>query len=340
LNAEIWILVAASLLLSALLTEWVRRVALARGILDSPNERSSHVHPTPRGGGIAIVVSSLAGVILLAALGLLDAHIVYALVGGGGSVALVGHLDDRGRIGVAARFLVHIAAAIWAVAWIGWPAAVLLGDRTLHVGASGAVVSVLCIVWALNLFNFMDGIDGIAASEAVFIAGAGALLAQRVGVGDGIPLASLVVAAASAGFLLWNWPPARIFMGDVGSGYLGYVLAVIALGATSKRAETLPVWLILAGIFIIDATLTLCRRLVRRERVYEAHRSHAYQWLARRWNSHRRVTLACVMVNALWLAPWAWTCLRYPQYAGWCVVGAWAPLIALAALSGSGRREH
>ncbi len=198
MNAEIWILGAASMLLSALLTEWVRRVALARGILDSPNERSSHVRPTPRGGGLAIVASSLAGMIRVAALGYMDARLVYALAGGGASVALVGHLDDRGRVGIAARFMVQVAAAIWAVAWIGWPTTVQLGEGTLHVGAVGAVLSVLGIVWALNLFNFMDGIDGIAASEAFFIAGAGALLAQVAGLGGGIPVAGLVIAAASA----------------------------------------------------------------------------------------------------------------------------------------------
>jgi Fuc2NAc and GlcNAc transferase len=339
LNAETWILGVAALLFSALLTEWVRRVALARGILDSPNERSSHVRPTPRGGGIAIVVSSLAGMILVAALGYMDARLVYALTGGGASVALVGHLDDRGRIGIAARFMVHIAAAIWAVAWIGWPTTVPMGEGTLHIGAFGAVLSVLGIVWALNLFNFMDGIDGIAASEAFFMAGAGALLAQVAGLGAGIQVAGLVVAAASAGFLLWNWPPARIFMGDVGSGYLGFVLAVIALAATRERAVMLPIWLILGGVFIVDATLTLFRRLVRRERFYEAHRSHAYQWLARRWNSHLLVTVACIGLNVLWLAPWAWICLRVPEYALWCVLGAWVPLVVIAAASGAGRQE-
>jgi Fuc2NAc and GlcNAc transferase len=125
----------------------------------------------------------------------------------------------------------------------------------------------------------------------------------------------------------------------VGSGYLGFALAVIGLAAMRERSVMLPVWLILGGVFFIDATVTLFRRLARRERIYEAHRSHAYQWQARRWNSHMRVTVACLLLNLLWLAPWAWLCIRFPLHGGWYVVAAWSPLIALAISCGAGRRE-
>jgi Fuc2NAc and GlcNAc transferase len=338
-NAEIWIVSATSMLLSAWLTEWVRRVALARGILDSPNERSSHVNPTPRGGGIAIVVSSLAGMIVLAALGYMDARLAYALCGGGAAVALVGHLDDRGRIGIGGRFAVHIGAAIWAVVWLGGMTEIHWGDSVIRMSYAGSLLAVLGIVWALNLFNFMDGIDGIAASQAVFMSVAGAVFALFAAMSNATPAAGLVLAGASIAFLMRNWPPARIFMGDVGSGYLGFTLAVIALAAMRERAVMLPVWLILGGVFFIDATVTLLRRLARRERIYEAHRSHAYQWQARRWNSHRRVTLACALLNLFWLAPWAWICVRFPAYAGWTLLAAWMPLIVLAMVCGAGRRE-
>ncbi len=338
-NAKIWILGASALLLSALLTECVRRVALARGILDSPNERSSHVHPTPRGGGIAIVIASLAAMIALFWFGRMDAHFFYALAGGGAAVALVGHFDDRGRIGILGRFTVHIAAAIWATAWLGGMTEILWGERVVSLGYFGSLLAVLGIVWALNLFNFMDGIDGLAASQVVFMTGAGAAFAIIAGISNSIPAVCLILAAASLGFLAWNWPPARIFMGDVGSGYLGFALAVIALAATRERAVMLPVWLILGGVFFIDSTVTLFRRLARRERVYEAHRSHAYQWQARRWNSHLRVTLACMLLNLLWLAPWAWVCLCFPAYAWLALLAAWLPLVLLAIACGAGRRE-
>jgi len=313
-------------------------VTLARGLLDSPNQRSSHVRPTPRGGGIAIVLVSLAVMVALAWSGVMDVALFRALAGGA-AIALVGHLDDRGRIGIAGRFAVHVAAASWATWCLGGMTELDWNGSVIRLGFWGPVLSVLCIVWALNLFNFMDGIDGIAASEAVFMAGAGGLLAYMAGLTTGISAVGLAIAAPSLGFLWSNWPPARIFMGDVGSGFLGFVLAVLALGAARENAIMLPVWFILGGVFIVDATLTLLRRLARRERFYEAHRSHAYQWLARRWNSHLRVTAVCVALNVLWLAPWAWMCVRHPAHAGWYVVAALGPLILLAALAGSGRRE-
>jgi Fuc2NAc and GlcNAc transferase len=152
------------------------------------------------------------------------------------------------------------------------------------------------------------------------------------------PLA-VAFAAACGGFLAWNWPPAKIFMGDVGSGYLGYAIAVLALAAARENSVALLVWLILGAVFFVDATVTLLRRLARRERVYEAHRSHAYQWLARRWQSHRRVTVAVLLVNFFWLLPCALVAVRHPVWAGWMVVLAIVPVTVAALLAGAGRAE-
>ena len=332
-------IVLGTLVVAIILTGLVRDHALRTELLDLPNARSSHVTPTPRGGGIAIVFTSLVAMGVLAFVGKMDSRLFYALAGGGVAVALVGHLDDRGRIGIIGRFTVHIAAAIWATAWLGGMTEIYWGESVVSLGYFGSLLAVLGIVWALNLFNFMDGIDGIAASQAIFMSGAGAALATFAGMSSSTPAAGLILAAASLGFLAWNWPPARIFMGDVGSGYLGFALAVVGLASMRERAVMLPVWLILGGVFFIDSTLTLFRRLARRERVYEAHRSHAYQWLARRWNSHLRVTLACLLLDLLWVAPYAWLAVQFPAMAGWCVLAAWSPIVALALAAGSGRKE-
>ncbi len=203
---------------SALLTGFVRMNALRTNALDIPNARSSHVVPTPRGGGLAIVVVSLAAMSFLHWFGLIGPRLFYALGGGGAVVALVGYLDDRGRIGIAWRFAAHIGAAIWATAWLGGVAEIQLGDHPISLGYLGSALAVLGIVWALNLFNFMDGIDGIAASQTIFMAGTGSVLGCLVGMSSSAPAAGLILCAASLGFLAWNWPPARIFMGDVGSG--------------------------------------------------------------------------------------------------------------------------
>ena len=336
MSSRALLLGVASLLTSAVLTALVRRLAVAHGVLDIPNERSSHSSATPRGGGVAIVVTATAAVLVLAAQGNVPRDVCVALVGGGIAAAVVGFVDDRFAVPAGVRLAVHLSAAAWAVYWLGGLTAVRLGDHIAPLGWVGGVLAVLGIAWVLNLFNFMDGIDGIAASEAVFVAGAGALLSA--GGGAGVTDAAAVFACACGGFLIWNWPPAKVFLGDVGSGYLGYVIAVLALAATRADSAAVWVWLILGGVFFVDATVTLLRRLVRGERVYEAHRSHAYQWLARRWGSHSKVTCAVLMVNVLWLLPCAVFATRRPSLAAATVIFAFAPLV-LVAIATPGRRE-
>ena len=155
----------------------------------------------------------------------------------------------------------------------------------------------------------------------------------------GVVCAALAFAAACGGFLLWNWPPAGIFLGDVGSGYLGYVIVVLAVAATRDNAAALWIWLILGGAFFADATVTLVRRTLRHERVHEAHRTHAYQWLARRWQNHASVTLAVLCVNLAWLLPCAAWAAHLPRYAAAGVFVALAPVAVLVAALGSGRKE-
>jgi Fuc2NAc and GlcNAc transferase len=263
-----------------------------------------------------------------------------ALVVGGLGVALVGFIDDRRNVSAPIRLAVHVAAAGWGLVCIGGLPPLQIGTHVVSFGWGGYVIGVLLIVWVLNLFNFMDGIDGIAASEAVFIAGAAAMLSS---IGDADPELSavaLLFGAACAGFLVWNWPPASIFMGDVGSGYLGYFLVVMALAHARSHPHALLVWLLLGGIFFVDATVTLVRRLARREAVYVAHRSHAYQWLARRWRSHRRVTLTVLCVNVGYLLPCAYLASTFPAVAALIAVAGLVPVVIWLSIAGAGRREH
>jgi Fuc2NAc and GlcNAc transferase len=157
---------------------------------------------------------------------------------------------------------------------------------------------VIGIVWAINLYNFMDGIDGLAAGEAASVGVAAAVLLWLVGA-PGLGALSLLLAAAAGGFLVWNWHPARIFMGDVGSAALGYAFG--ALAAASERAGAIPavVWLLLLGVFFGDATLTVVRRLLRREPIFRAHRSHAYQRAPQAGLSHARVTATVLLLNGV-----------------------------------------
>lgn len=291
-------LCAACLVSSWAATGLVRRYALANALLDLPNHRSSHVLPTPRGGGLAIVLVVLVAIGVATLTGTVARPTGIALLGGSAIVAAVGWIDDRRSLSVRARIAAHAGAAAWALAWLGGLPALQLGTAVVPLGWAGSVLALLGIVWMTNLFNFMDGIDGIAGSEAVSLGvfGGAVLLARG---STGLATVAFFVAAAAAGFLIWNWPPARIFMGDVGSSTLGHLFAVLALAAERAGAVPLLAWAILAAVFLFDATTTLVRRAMRGERWYEAHRSHAYQRAAQAGGSHRQVTTAVLLLNTL-----------------------------------------
>lgn len=284
---------------------WVlRRYALARSLMDIPNARSSHSVPTPRGGGVAIVLSFLLVLPLLAAMGLLAWSLSWALLGACAAVAVLGFLADHDLIAVRWRLLGHFSAAIWALFWLGGlPPLTLLGF-SVDLGWLGHGLAAVYLVWLLNLYNFMDGIDGIASVEAICVCLGGALLYWLVMPNDAAGmLLCLLLAAAVIGFLFWNFPPARIFMGDAGSGFLGLTLGVLSLQAAWAAPQLLWSWLILLGVFIVDATFTLLRRLLRGDKVYEAHRSHAYQYASRQFGKHLPVTLVVGAINLGWLLP-------------------------------------
>lgn len=320
-------LVVLLAVLAFVLTALLRRYALARSLMDVPNERSSHSIPTPRGGGVAIVLVYMLGLFVARESGLEVADDVFwALVGAGGCTALLGFLDDHGHIAARWRLLGHFAAAIWVLYWLGGlPPLTLLGSEW-QLGWVGHVLAAFYLVWMLNLYNFMDGIDGIASCEAICVCLSAALLCLAFGIHGGSLVLPLLLAAAVFGFLVWNFPPAKIFMGDAGSGFLGLVLGALSLQAGWVSPELLWGWLILLGVFIVDATYTLARRLLRGERVYEAHRSHAYQFASRRYRRHLPVTLAVVAINLLWLLPIAMLVV-----AGW-VDGALGLLLAYGPL--------
>jgi Fuc2NAc and GlcNAc transferase len=308
-----WPLLLAVVVASLVFTALLRRYALRRHLLDVPNARSSHTVPTPRGGGVAIVVSFFAALIMSVSgyAGLpLPPTLIWSLVGAGGMVAIIGFVDDHGHLAARWRLLVHFIAATAVLLILpevpdpfafGSPRP--LPESLLALLACGEV---FYLVWVLNLYNFMDGIDGIAGIEALCVClGAALLFLLRGDVqATGLAAVALLLAAAALGFLYWNWPPARIFMGDAGSGFLGFALGVLSLFATLQAPVLFWSWVILLAVFICDASLTLARRALSGQRVHEAHRSHAYQHAAQRWG-HRPVTLAVGAINILWLLPLA-----------------------------------
>lgn len=334
----LWWLLPVLAGVSLLLTGALRRYALARSLMDVPNARSSHSVPTPRGGGVAIVLSFLAALPLLAVVGVLPWPVLWALMGAGAWVAVVGFLDDHGHIAARWRLLAHFIGVAWALGWLGGLPSLAVFGFDLELGWLGYVLAAFYLVWLLNLYNFMDGIDGIASVEAISVGLGGALIYALLGEPTAIG-APLLLAVAVAGFLFWNFPPARIFMGDAGSGFLGIALGVLSLQAAWIAPQLLWSWLILLGVFTVDATWTLFRRLLRGDKVYEAHRSHAYQYASRRFGNHLPVTLAVLGINLLWLLPIAlWVGLGGLDGLLGLLV-AYLPLVVLAVKFKAGERE-
>lgn len=335
---SIWWLLSVIAGASLFLTGILRHYALRRSILDIPNERSSHTIPTPRGGGLAIVLAFLAALPVLVWSGHLTWIVFSTLLGAGVIVAIIGFVDDLGGVVARYRLLSHFLAALWVMLWLGALPPLTLFGTHVELGWFGYVVVALYLVWLLNLYNFMDGIDGLASVEAITVCLGGALLYILHGYWNHA-LIVLSLASAVAGFLFWNFPPARIFMGDAGSGFLGMVLGILSLQAAWVEGKLFWSWVILLGVFIVDATCTLMRRLLRGDKVYEAHRSHAYQYAARHYGKHASVTCSVFVINVVWLLP-----IALLVGLGWLdglvgVMIAYAPLLVLALKFRAGQLE-
>lgn len=280
----------------------IQRGAERLGLLDRPNGRSLHRHPTARGGGLGFVV--VFAVVWIAASGHLGIELApsaWRLLGAALLVAAVSLFDDFFGLPARVRICVHAAAAAFVVH--GYPSAPvtpipLLGQ--LDVGPLMPLIAIFWIVAVTNFFNFMDGIDGLAAGQATLTFVAGFWIAWRAD-DPATALCLLLLAAAVLGFLLHNWPPATIFMGDVGSTFLGFSLGALAVapaGAGIAASIPFPIWGLLLAPFLLDATVTLGRRMVRREQWYQAHRQHFYQRLVDKGWSHLAVTSTYLAVTA------------------------------------------
>lgn len=293
-------------------------------ILDRPNERSSHVSPTPHGGGAPLMLA-FAMACLAATPWIVAWQSPYlVLLGMALFLMVLGVVDDLRGLAVSLRFGCYGICCLLAT-WL------ILPGRVDAPTIALVLVTAFCLLWSLNLYNFMDGIDGIAAIQC-FLACAGAALLAFVGGSDAqYPLFCLLLALAHLGFLAWNWPPARLFMGDAGSVPTGFLLAGLALLGEVSGNIPAACWLILLAVFVTDATWTLCWRLWDGQRIFDAHRLHAYQRLSRHWDSHLAVDFLLVAINACWLFPLAWAAYANPQWQILLVILAYLPLVGAMA---------
>ena len=333
-------ILAAVVIVGFTLTLFIRKSALKTNRLDVPNERSSHTSPTPRGAGLAVVVAFLLGLIALLVENTISDEVFLAIAIPGLIVAIIGWLDDRGHLTSAKwRLIGHFACASLAVWLTGGLPELPLTNSTIDFGLAGDIAAVIYLVWMLNLFNFMDGIDLITGVQTVTTS-VGVAMLLLISTESDLWKIFAVLAASIVGFLFFNLPPARIFLGDVGSGFIGFTTAVISI--IVAKDEPLVAWamVILLAVFVTDATVTLLRRLLSREHVYVAHRTHAYQHLSKKLNSHLPVSLGVGAINLFFLFPIAWLVVESEIIPIFGLLISYVPLAIVAALLNAGKRVN
>ncbi len=315
-------------LLSALLCGGYLRFARVRRFLDAPNERSSHSHPTPHGGGAAVLLAFIAGPLLAAqCYNSWDESFVVLAVAAL-LLMIVGVIDDLRGLSVRVRMALYSLVCLWV-------ADTLLQSIFIDSGASRLVLGLLValvMLWSLNLYNFMDGIDGIATGEALCVLTYATMITLYFALGS-VAYPVILLLACCAGFLVINWPQARAFMGDGGSGFLGLTFGVFVVTETM-----LPIWswLILLGWFVTDASLTITLRLFRKQKIEQAYSEHAYQHLNRAAGTVKTLLLVFA-INTVWLLPLAALAAIFKDWGFGLLILAYLPLIIVQYCCGAGQ---
>lgn len=282
------VIVVSLILLSFIMTFVIIRVALKHKILDVPNERSSHIVPTPRGGGLAIVVSWFIGITVMRCLDLIESNLYFALISGI-LLAIVSLIDDVLSLSPYIRLLTQILTALISLWFLKGITEVTFAGLSIDSKFILYPIVLIGIVWFINLFNFLDGIDGYASLEAIVVAIAIYLFTGSI--------INLILICSITGFLIWNWPKARIFMGDIGSTQLGFILVTLGIYFHNSSQLSIIHWIMLSSLFWFDATLTLFRRWKNREKLSVAHRKHAYQRAVQSGFSHLKTILFSLGIN-------------------------------------------
>lgn len=330
------LLCSFAFVLSALLTHFYRPVAHSLGIIDEPNQRSSHKIAIPRGAGIAFFLSVNITLGLLLWFGKISLTYSLPVLLGGPCVMIMGYWDDLRSVNPLLRLFIHFLVSVFIFTLIsrGFTTTVSISFLPNWHWLTAAFC-VLFIAWFINLYNFMDGCDGLACGLGMVGAGLVALISYMHGSKD-LAIVYLVISYSLAGFLIFNWSPAKVFMGDCGAYFLGYVFGSLALISKLYYDSSLYVHLIIFGMLIMDATWTLLRRLFRLEKLYEAHRLHGFQKLMDKGWGHARISSLYILITVLWLFPMAIFSMNYSGLSFLFLVVAYVPLLAMMLFIGAG----
>jgi UDP-N-acetylmuramyl pentapeptide phosphotransferase/UDP-N-acetylglucosamine-1-phosphate transferase len=253
-----------------------------------PNERSLHDIPTPKGGGIAITVTWYAGISVLYFTGIIERNLYFALLCGI-MLAVVSLIDDIKGLTPIIRLIVHFLTAIFAFYFLNGLRPLIMPALTINYNFIVYPLAIIGMVWFINLFNFMDGVDGFASVEVITISCVLFIMSWNI--------ITVLLIVCVTGFLCWNWPKAKIFMGDVGSTQLGFILVVLGIYFHNNLEFSILNWIMLTSPFWFDATLTLFRRMKNKEKLSEAHRKHAYQRIVQAGFTHEKVNIFLILIN-------------------------------------------
>ncbi len=328
-------LIAISFASSYALTYLTKHYAIKKNILDLPVCRSSHQVPTPRGGGLAIVITFIILVFFSEYADIIDSQYTLIFIVPSLLVAAIGFLDDHRPVKSQYRLMVHFVSSILALYFLPDLPIVQFGEVSVTNPVILYPLYTIGLVWVLNLYNFMDGIDGVAGSEAISILILAAIILYLISDHHWISFL-LAISAVVSGFLIWNWAPASIFLGDVGSGFLGFLIGLLALVIATDSPLNIWAWLILLAAFIADSTWTLIARMVTGQKWHQPHHNHAYQILARKTNSHAIINLGLIAINLFWLGPMAWYATTRPDIGWLLALLAYSPLVLLCRYSRAG----
>lgn len=279
-------------IVSFTLTYIIKEIAIKKSLVAEVTDRSSHSTPTPHGGGIAIALTWFSGISYLYFIDAINTSLYFALMVGV-IISVVSYIDDLFELSPKIRLLTQLSVALLGLYFLGGFVEIDFFFFNIQNQVFTNVFAVFMIVWFINLYNFLDGIDGYAGSEAIFLSASAYILFGGAHF--------LVLAVAILGFLVWNWHKAKIFMGDVSSTLLGYNVAIFTIYYSNQESSNFWIWIILFGLFWFDATLTLLRRFLNREKLSQAHNKHAYQRLVQSGWAHDRVVLASLVINAILL---------------------------------------
>ncbi|MBE20329.1 MAG: glycosyl transferase [Gammaproteobacteria bacterium] len=298
-----FLLLASISLLSFLLTFLLKEYLLSKKLLVKPDLRSSHKDPKPQGGGLAVILSLCISLTFFLFSNLIEKEEFLFFLIPGLIVAFVSFIDDFSEVRPLIRIVVHFFCALLGLFLVGGFNSIDLFGTNIDLGLWGYLIGSIYIVWFINLYNFMDGIDGLASIQAIFVFLVFSVFAYFILSDLSLTFILISISASVFGFLFFNFPKSVIFLGDVGSSFLGILIALISIKTSQINPELFWSWLILLGIFLVDSTYTLVIRVLRKEKFYLPHSLHAYQKLSRLFDSHSKTTLVLLAINLLWLLP-------------------------------------